>query len=291
MASRRAATHADRESRARSAPAATYEEFAPPPDLAGVVACTWVARIGESSPGPIIPDACSDIVVVGDATPHVAGPATHTHLAPAAMEARVVGIRFRPGATRVAFGCDANELLDADVELRAVCGVAADTLSDELSRDGSSDVGRAALERWVRARVGHDPHRDRTALAAANALVSGRVRTVRELGRALGWSERRVHREITATCGYGPKTLQRIVRMQRVVRRAGKYGREWGVGADDHYTLRLRDMPPLARLALDAGYADQAHMTRDFRDLTGFTPRALLARTSADVGRWHDEAR
>jgi hypothetical protein len=30
-------------------------------------------------------------------------------------------------------------------------------------------------------------------------------------------------------------------------------------------------------------------MTREFRDLTGFTPRALLARSRADVGRWLDE--
>jgi AraC-like DNA-binding protein len=40
---------------------------------------------------------------------------------------------------------------------------------------------------------------------------------------------------------------------------------------------------------VDAGYADQAHMTREFRDLTGFTPRQLLGRAVADVGRWLDE--
>jgi AraC-like DNA-binding protein len=272
----------------------SYREFAPPPDLAGVVACTWVAHTGAgaSSPGPIIPDACSDIVVVGDSAPHVAGPATRTHVAPETPGMRVVGIRFRPGATRVAFGCDANELLDEETELRAVCGVAVSMLADELTHAQSADVARAALERWVRARVVRDPHRDASARSAANALVSGRVRTVRELGHALGWSARRVHREITATCGYGPKTLQRIVRMQRVVRRVlRKGGGEWGVGGDGTH-LGSRDyMPPLARLALDAGYADQAHMTRDFRDLTGFTPRQLLARTHADVGRWLDDAR
>ena len=249
-----------------------YTEHAPPPDLASVVACTWVARggAGESSPGPIIPDACSDIVVVGDSAPHIAGPATRTHVAPAGSDVRVVGIRFRPGATRVAFGCDASELLDAEAELRAVCGNSVHALADELSRAPSPDAARAALEQWARARLARDPHRDVRALAAANALVSGRVRNVRELGDAFGWSARRVHRELTATCGYGPKTLQRIVRMQRVVRRARTAPRT------------------LSALALDAGYADQAHMTRDFRDLTGFTPRALLARSSADVGRWLD---
>jgi AraC-like DNA-binding protein len=89
----------------------------------------------------------------------------------------------------------------------------------------------------------------------------------------LGWSPRRLHRELTTTCGYGPKTLQRILRLQRVVRSARR-----GVP-------RARS---LSRLALDAGYADQAHMTREFRDLTGFTPRELLCRDGADVGRWLD---
>jgi AraC-like DNA-binding protein len=273
----------------RDASVVPYAEFAPPPDLAGVVACTWVAYTAEGAPsaGPVIPDACSDIVVVGQSAPHVAGPATHTHLVSVGSGTQVVGIRFRPGATRAAFGCDADELRDADVELRAVCGTPATTLAGELADAPTSDAMRATLERWVRVRLERNPDRDLSALAAANALVSGRVQTVRQLGDAFGWSARRLHRELTATCGYGPKTLQRIVRMQRVIRRARRAasGGEWGVGGDSPRVLSL------SRLALDAGYADQAHMTRDFRDLTGYTPRVLLARMNADVGQWLDEPR
>ena len=246
------------------------------------MACTWVAHLGAggASPGPIIPYACSDIVVVGHSAPHVAGPATRTHVAPTTSGIRVVGIRFRPGATRIAFGCDASELLDADPELRAVCGSSVNTLVDDLSSAPHPVAMRATLERWARTRVAREPSRDSRALSAANALVSGRVRTVRDLSAALGWSERRLHREITATCGYGPKTLQRIVRMQRVVRRARR-------AASDTSSLASTRVS-LTRLALDAGYADQAHMTREFRDLTGYTPRTLLALTHADVGRWLD---
>ena len=106
-----------------------------------------------------------------------------------------------------------------------------------------------------------------------------RSATVRDVARDFGWSERRLHREITATCGYGPKTLQRIVRLQRALRasRAGVATRPPSLA------------PTLSRLAFDAGYADQAHMTREFRDLTGFTPRQLLGRSTADVGRWLEE--
>ena len=265
-------------------PSFFYAEYPPSPDLRPTVACTWVARTGEgNAPSPIVPDACSDVVIVGDAAPHVAGPATTTQHVLVPAGTMVVGIRFRPGATRAAFGCDANELRDADPDLAAVCSSAARTLADSLSAaydaaDPASAL-RAALEAWARARLIPRIDRDASALRAARRLVVDRAATVRAVARDFGWSERRLHREITATCGYGPKTLQRIVRLQRALRasRAGVATRPPNLA------------PTLSRLALDAGYADQAHMIREFRDLTGFTPRQLLGRSGADVGRWMDE--
>jgi AraC-like DNA-binding protein len=261
-----------------------YTEFSPPPDLRAAVACTWIARTGEgSAPSPIVPDACSDVVIVGDAAPHVAGPATTTQHVFIPAGTTVVGIRFRPGATRVAFGCDANELRDADPELATVCSSAARALADSVDRahgtDDPTSALRSALEAWARARIVPRIHREADALRAARRLVMDRSATVRDVARDFGWSERRLHREITATCGYGPKTLQRIVRLQRALRasRAGVATRPPSLA------------PTLSRLAFDAGYADQAHMTREFRDLTGFTPRQLLARSVVDVGKWMDE--
>jgi len=260
-----------------------YREYSPPHDLRAVVACTWVAHTGDGSgPSPIVPDACSDVVIVGEAAPHVAGPATTTQHVLVSPGTTVVGIRFRPGATRLAFGCDANELRDADPELAAVCGMSMRPLAESLdeARDGDDPTSalRAALEAWARTRIGRIGH-DVDALRAACRLVVDRDATVRDVARDFGWSERRLHREITATCGYGPKTLQRIVRLQRALRasRAGVATRPPSLA------------PTLSRLALDAGYADQAHMTREFRDLTGFTPRQLLGRSVADVGKWMDE--
>jgi AraC-like DNA-binding protein len=252
-----------------------YAEYAPSADLRRTVACTWVAQAGRdaSHPQPVLADACSDVVVIGAAAPHVAGPATRTHMVATPPATIVVGIRFRPGAARAAFGCDADALVDADPELRAVCGTSESTLRAELSAASTTDAMRAALERWARRRLDVRADRDAPALVAASALLADPSRTVSALADSLGWSARRLHREITATCGYGPKMLQRIVRMQRTLRLA-----------------RRRAAPlRLATLALDAGYADQAHMTRELRDLTGFTPRELLPRQRADVGRWMDE--
>ena len=58
--------------------------------------------------------------------------------------------------------------------------------------------------------------------------------------------------------GYGPKTLDRVLRLQRLLRAL-----DAGRGDD------------LAWLALDLGYADQAHMTREAVRLAGRTPGEL----------------
>jgi AraC-like DNA-binding protein len=74
---------------------------------------------------------------------------------------------------------------------------------------------------------------------------------------------RQLRRRCHAVVGYGPKTLQRVLRFRRFVSRidAGP----GGPGALD-----------LAALAAHAGYADQAHLTRECRQLAGLTPTALV---------------
>jgi AraC-like DNA-binding protein len=79
-----------------------------------------------------------------------------------------------------------------------------------------------------------------------------RVR-VADLARELGLSERQLLRRFDDAVGYGPKVLARVLRL-----------------------LELRG-DGLAALALQAGYADQAHMSAEARRLTGLTPAELRA--------------
>jgi transcriptional regulator GlxA family with amidase domain len=101
-------------------------------------------------------------------------------------------------------------------------------------------------------------------LAADTQLAIG------TLARQLGWNARMIHRQFTAACGYGPKHLQRVMRVQTALR----------VGHDASRRLRLPD------LATSVGFADQAHMSREFKDLTGFTPTAYFAAYTPEVGAW-----
>ncbi|MEU4426659.1 helix-turn-helix domain-containing protein, partial [Actinoplanes sp. NPDC024001] len=75
-------------------------------------------------------------------------------------------------------------------------------------------------------------------------------RPVSDIAAVAGLGERQLRRRSVAAYGYGPKTLHRIFRMRRAVALA-RAGRAF------------------AAVAADAGYADQAHLSRDVRALAG----------------------
>jgi AraC-like DNA-binding protein len=91
---------------------------------------------------------------------------------------------------------------------------------------------------------------------AATRLRDPRART-EDVAAEIGLSLRQLRRRCHAAVGYGPKTLQRILRFQMFV------------------SLVDRDRADLATLAAQTGYADQAHLTRECLSLSGLTPAAL----------------
>ena len=76
----------------------------------------------------------------------------------------------------------------------------------------------------------------------------------------LGLGERQLRRRCQAAVGYGPRMLARVLRFRRFLSRAEAAG----TAAD------------LAGLAAEAGYADQAHLTRESTRLAGLPPAALV---------------
>jgi transcriptional regulator GlxA family with amidase domain len=82
--------------------------------------------------------------------------------------------------------------------------------------------------------------------------------------REVALTDRHLRRRFHDAVGYGPKTLQRVLRLRRFLALA-----ESTASAD------------LARVALEAGYADQPHLTRECAELTGLPPAALLASRAA----------
>ena len=79
------------------------------------------------------------------------------------------------------------------------------------------------------------------------------------LAGEVGWSRRHLTERFSAEYGVGPKAMARVLRFERA-----------------RWMLVQPDRPSLATVAATCGYADQAHMTRDWRALAEATPGAWL---------------
>ena len=243
-------------------PTSTYREYRPPAALAGHVLCVWSQMIGSGgSPYShrVLPDGCADIVWVGEAPAVVAGPATGTVVVPLPPRTLVVGVRLRPGAASAVLGLPASELADRDTPLRDIWGLGAGALSARVTEQLSIPTRLAAAAAALAGRLADAGPPDPMIAAATRWLARHPEGQVADLARLLEVGERRLRRRFAATVGYGPKTLQRVLRLQGLLALAGR-----SRGAS------------LAALAAEAGYADQAHMSRELRLLTGRSPSTLL---------------
>ena len=236
-----------------------YREIAPPPALASHVACLWW-RTG--APPRVLPDGCVDLVWTG-AEAVVAGSATRPMVPGVRPDALKLGVRFRVGAAGVALGLPAGELLDSSATLGEIWAE-----GDELAARVAAASGRrsqlAVLVDAVASRLAPASAPDPLVRAAVLDVARPRTRVTELCGR-LGISERQLRRRFEGAVGYAPKTLARVLRLQRFLGLAQSGG-------------------DLARLAADAGYADQPHLTRDCARLTGLPPAALVASGAGPAG-------
>ncbi|MEV4714176.1 helix-turn-helix transcriptional regulator [Micromonospora sp. NPDC049374] len=220
-----------------------YEER-PSTTLPYVVVWRSVTPPG-GGPKRIVPDGCLDIIW-RDGTVFVAGPDTTAQVEPALPGRRYEALRFGAGTGPGVLGVPADELVDRRVPLDAMWPAAAVRAIAEAD-DPATALSEAVSRRWQGA--------DRAMVTLAGAASAGL--SVGSVAVRCGLSARQLQRRCTAAFGYGPKTLQRILRLQRALTLA-RSGRSF------------------ATVAVDAGYADQAHLAREVRAMAGVSLSALL---------------
>ena len=214
-----------------------------------LVACTWERNTTAACEVRIVPDACVDLIWSGEGL-RIAGPDTRARLVTLAPGTRFVGVRLRPGVAGAVLRVPASELCNCTADAAEVVGYeVAAPLLEALAGGGDPHalLLQAVLERGVR-----EP--DPLVRAAVAALGQPRAR-VSVVAAELGVSARQLQRLVSSAAGYGPKLLARILRFQR---------------------LQALAPAPLLELALEAGYADQAHMTAEVSLLAGVSPVRFL---------------
>jgi AraC-like DNA-binding protein len=187
----------------------------------------------------------------------VHGPQSSYYVTGAKPKGGVVGVSFRPGAAGAVLGASMAELADRHVALDAIWGRRGVDLHHRLmSTAEPKDVFRI-LEQSLSARI-HRPLLIHPAVAHALAPQAARVSSqarVTDVQRASGYSPRHFIALFRSAVGLNPKRYYRIQRFNFAVR-----------------SVAAADGQGFGDIAAAAGYSDQAHLIREFREFAGVAP-------------------
>lgn len=172
-------------------------------------------------------------------------------------------LRLTWRGTRALFGVPAGELAGDTVDLAALLGRRTGPLLECLAEPVTWEERFARLDHALSGLAGDDEGvRPEVGHAWDRLVATGGTLRIADLAREVGWSRRHLAEQLRRETGLAPKAAARVIRFER---------------ACD----RLRFTPdPLAAVAADCGYVDQAHLCRDFRDLAGRTATSWRADSS-----------
>ncbi len=232
--------------------AGTYRERPAHGPLSRLFCRVWSHRLPQEFERQIavVPDGCCDLIWAGGQL-MVIGPDRTAAFPALAPGETILGLRFRPGTALHWLDVPLRELVGRAVPLRELRDDVR-AMEDRLSEANCPIVRRRLFDAWAAGEASLAAEPQNAMGMLFDELGSGVLRGS-AAAQALG--ERTLRRRSHDHFGYGPKTLERILRLQRFLRMA-----------------RQSASGNLATLALEAGYADQAHMTRDVKALTTFTP-------------------
>jgi AraC-like DNA-binding protein len=262
--------------------AQSYVERPPVAALAGLVSSVWIQEVapdGEPYTQRNIPSGGAELVCRIGAAPRVVGPLSEARVEVMAPGTTIVGLRFHPGAAPAVLGLPASAVVDVAIEVQELWGAPALALGELIDAAETPDEALAALQRDLASRLVGAPGPDPLIREAVRHLRWA-TDDVGSLTSSLNISERQLRRRFQAATGHGPKTLHRTLRFQRFLALA-------------QHAIARGEAPAgdgLARLAAEAGYADQPHLNRECLRLTGATPGAFLGEAEDHCACGHDHA-
>lgn len=244
----------------------SYVERRPVPALAAVVRTVWVQRTDKAAyVQRHLPTGGVELHVRIGGRPQLLGPLTGPQVEVIPPRTVIVGARFHPG-TAPPLPTMLDDLVDRRVDLAELWGRSVDRLEDAVSGAPTAQRALLALQAYLLRAFRATAQVDRLAREAAKALMPWRPVTIDGLATHLGLSASQLRRRCLHAVGVSPKALQRTLRFQGFLALA-----QAGAAATGR-----RGTDGVAGLAVDVGYADQAHLSRECVRLTGLTPGQLL---------------
>ena len=235
----------------------------------------WVSAVwwcqGATAVESVLPAARAHLVLRLDGGWHAGvlhGPASRPRLVEPVPEELVIGVVFRPGGLRPVFGAQADSLADISVPLSELWGRDGSRLASRpaggAGRGGAPAKAALLLDRVERALFARaDRASDGTAQLIGDVQRGLRQgHSVAAVAAALAADRRTLSTLFRREVGFGLKRYARLARFEQALR-----------------AVRAEDAPSLGVVAAQFGFADQPHLTREFRCFAGVAPGRLHRRT------------
>lgn len=219
----------------------------------------WMQQVSANSDGPawrIVPDANPYLIFVfSRENPRCNVIGARSRFADVTMGNRIVtcGVRLRPGALPLLTRFPASDFTDHGVPIELVFGARGGSLMERLRESRSAFAALRVISDFL--------DREWSGRSYAARLPLGPYARVEDMAAETGLPVRTLHARLMQHVGLSPKRVLRIERLHRALTSSQARSARW------------------ARIAARAGFADQAHMIREFRDLLGESPT-----------RWHQRA-
>ena len=181
--------------------------------------------------------------------------------------AACVQVDFTPLGAYSFFGGAVTELAGRMIELEDVLGHDGRHLREQLGAMSCWQRRFDLIEAFVLRRAGHTPSPE-IAFAYRRLARSAGAISITALAGEIGWSRKHLVGRFRSELGLAPKSLARMMRFHRASRLAQSGSRLGWAG-----------------IAAESGYADQAHLAREFVEFAGEPPTAWARRQALTGGR------
>jgi len=174
---------------------------------------------------------------------------------------RGIQLAVHPLASRALFGMPAGELTGEVLELDEVIGRRGGALREQLTGPIDPVTAVRLVSGWLESRLSAAAGHPAAELRHAWQLIvasGGRCR-IGDVAREVGWSRRHLTASLKTETGLGAKDLARVTRFRLAS------------------SMLVDTRPPLSAIAADCGYADQSHLTTEWREFAGCTPGQWIA--------------
>lgn len=254
-----------------------YEEIEPSPDLQPFVKCFWQLEGQQdlTHVERIVPDGRMELIIeFGDLFERLdAGPSVQQRstiagqifkpifLRPTGKTTGMFAVRFRPQGFTAIFEVKAEEFREKFVLSEDVFGKVACEIEEKICTATSSQERVRIMENFLRSHLQKSRTFDKYTRTAADLFShSPDENHILKLTREFGIGLRQFERQFKGQVGMSASQFIKISRFQRVIS-----------------TKLARPEMSFSELAVENGYYDQSHFSREFKDLSGLSPKAFFA--------------